>query len=377
MKLIHKLQAISLLIFIIASCSSPSGNADQKKKELEDLKKERSALDTKIHKLEAELKTGDELTDRIVSVQVTDVEKEPFSHFVEVQGRVDGEDNIGVSAQLPGVITAIYVKEGDKVRRGEVLAVIESSAMQQQFESARTQLEFATNVFNKQKALWDQQIGSEIQFLTAKSNMETAEKGVASLREQLEMSKIKSPINGSVEEVNLKVGQMASPGMPAIRVVNFSSVKVVADIAESYATKVKPGAKVIVSIPDLGKDIEAKVDFTSKYINPVNRTFLTEIRLKPGDIEFRANMIAKVRINDYTNNEAVVIPVSVLKETTDGTFVYVAENVNGQYQAKRRIIEVGQTYNGNAEITKGLKPGDKVVTAGYNNLVDGQPLKIS
>ncbi len=377
MKLIHKLQAIALLIFFITSCASPSGNVDQKKKELEELKKERSALDTKIHSLESELKIGDEITDRIVSVKVTDVKKESFSHFVEVQGRIDGEDNIGVSAQLPGVITAIYVKEGDKVRRGEVLAIIESSALQQQYESARTQLEFATNVYNKQKALWDQQIGSEIQFLTAKSNMETAEKGVASLREQLEMSKIKSPINGSVEEVNLKVGQMASPGMPAIRVVNFSSVKVIADIAESYASKVRPGAKAIVSIPDLGKDIEAKVDFTSKYINPVNRTFLTEIRLKPGDIEYRANMIARVRINDYTNDDAVVIPVSVLKETTDGTFIYVAESVNGMYQAKRRIVEVGQTYNGNAEITKGLKPGDKVVTAGYNSLVDGQPLKIS
>lgn len=372
MKLIHKLPVIILMLVIASSC----GGGD-KNKELDKLKKERAALDTKIHALEAELNKGKESAIKTISVQLTDAKEESFSHFIEVQGKVDGEDNIGVSAQMPGVVTAIYVKEGDRVQKGQVLAQIESSALQQQYESAKTQLEFATNVFNKQKALWDQQIGSEIQFLQAKTTKESAEKSVAAIREQLEMSKIKAPINGSIEEVNLKLGQMAQPGMPAIRVVSFSTVKVIADIAEAYASKVKPGAKVIVAIPDLGKEIEAKVDFTSKYINPVNRTFLTEIRLKPGQNDFRANMIARVKINDYTNEKAIVVPVSVVRDATEGKYIYVAENVNGKMQAKRRVVEVGQTYNGMAEIIKGLKPGDKIITAGYNNLVDGQPLKVS
>ncbi len=372
MKSINKITTILLMLILAISC----GPAD-KNKELEKLKKQHSEIDSKIKALEAELNKSNESILRTVAVEVSEVKKQLFSHFLEVQGRVDGEDNIGVSAQMPGVITGVFVKEGDRVSKGQVMAVLESSALQQQFESAKTQLAFATNVYNKQKALWDQQIGSEIQFLTAKNNKETAEKGVAALKEQLEMSKIKSPINGSVEEVNLKVGQMAQPGMPAIRVVNFSSVKVVADIAESYASVVKPGAKALVTIPDLNQDIEAKVDFTSKYINPVNRTFLTEIRLKPGQTGFRANMIARVRINDYSNKDAIVVPVSLVREAGEGKYIYVAESKNGQVLAKRRAVKVGQSYNGMSEITSGLNPGDKIITKGFNNLVEGQPLKVS
>lgn len=372
MKSINKLTFL-LILLIAISCGGPT----DKNQELEKLKKQHSELDAKIKTLEAELNKTDESVLRTVAVEVSEVKHESFSHFLEVQGRVDGEDNIAVSAQMPGVITAIFVDEGDRVRKGQVLAQLESNALQQQYESAKTQLEFATNVYNKQKALWDQQIGSEIQFLTAKNNKETAEKGVAALGEQLEMSKIKSPINGSVEEVNLKLGQMAQPGMPAFRVVNFSSVKVVADIAESYAGLVKPGARTIITIPDLKKDIEAKVDFTSKYINPVNRTFTTEVRLKPGDAEYRANMVARVRINDYSNEDAIVVPVSLIREAGDGKFIFVAENVNGQILAQRKTVEVGHSYNGKSEITKGLKPGDKIITKGFNNLVEGQPLKVS
>ncbi len=377
MKNTQNIIALLLIVLIAFACGGPSGNEDKKTRQLEKLKEQHAKLDQQIRQLEEELNKGKEPVMRTIPVQLTEVKTEMFSHFIEVQGRVDGEDNIAVSAQLPGVVTAVYVKEGDRVSKGQVMAQLESSALQQQYESARTQLEFATNVYNKQKALWDQQIGSEIQFLTAKNNKEAAEKGVAALREQLEMNKIKAPVSGSVEEVNLKVGQMASPGMPAIRVVNFSSVKVVTDIAEAYAPKVKPGARVIISIPDLNKDIESKVDFTSKYINPVNRTFLTEIRLKPGQIDYRANMIAKVRINDYNNPEAIVVPVSVVRETANDRYLFVAENQDGKVVAKRRTVKLGQTYNGMAEITEGLKPGDKIITTGFNNLEDGQPLQVN
>jgi len=377
MKFIYRLSALVLVLFIATSCGSQVDDTAKKTAELEKLKQEHSDLDAKIRLLEAELNKDDESIKRTISVELTDVKKELFSHYLEVQGRIDGEDNIGVSAQMPGVITAIYVKEGDRVKKGQVLAQIENSSLRETYEATRTLADLATSVYNKRKALWEQQIGSEVEYLGAKAEMESRQKSLAAIGEQLEMTKIKSPINGSIEEVNLKIGQMASPGMPAIRVVNFSTVKVIADIAESYASRVRPGAKVIVTIPDLGKDIEAKIDFTSKYINPVNRTFLTEIRLKPGVLEYRANMIAKIRINDYSNAEAIVVPVSVLRETSDGRYVYVAENVKGQLQAKRRTVEVGQTYNGQAEITKGLLPGDKLITTGQSNLVDGQPLKVS
>jgi RND family efflux transporter MFP subunit len=371
MKALFQLLVLLGTLLIVTSCGS-----NDKRAELDKLKKQRHEIDAQIKALEAELSITKDSVGKIVSVQVSEIKETPFNHYLEVQGTVDGEDNIGISAQMPGVITSINVKEADRVSKGQVLAQIENNALKQQYESARTQLEFATNIYNKQKSLWDQQIGSEIQYLTAKNNKETAEKGVASLAEQLEMSRIKSPINGTVEELNLKIGQLASPGMPAVRVVNFSNVKIVADIAEGYASNVKPGAEVIVMIPDLNKEIKAKVDFTSKYINPVNRTFSTEIRLKPGQIEYRANMVARVSILDYSNQKALTVPLAVVRETTEGQYLFIAEQSNDRWIAKRNPIKVGQTYNGIAEVIEGLKPGDKVIISGFNNLVDGQILNI-
>lgn len=372
MSKLYKVSIGLLLIGFIVSCGS-----NDKQAELEKLMKQRDELDSKIKSLESELDTTKNDKRRTSSVQVAEVKKEPFNHFIEVQGRVDGEDNIGVSAQMPGAVTAVYVKEGDRVSKGKVLAQLDNSVLQQQYESAKTQLDFATNVYNKQKALWDQQIGSEMQFLTAKNNMESLQRNVAALNDQLEMTRIKSPINGTVEEINIKVGQMAAPGVPAIRVVNFSTVKVIADIAEAYSSQVKPGAKALVQFPDLNKELETKVHFTSKYINPVNRTFQTEIKLKPGEIDYRANMIAVVKINDYTNPDAIVIPVSLVRETTNGKYVYVAKSASNTFTAQRIPVETGRSYNGMTEIVKGLEVGDKVITTGYNTLVDGQLLKVN
>ncbi|HPG33420.1 MAG TPA: efflux RND transporter periplasmic adaptor subunit, partial [Lentimicrobium sp.] len=213
--------------------------------------------------------------------------------------------------------------------------------------------------------------------LTAKNNKESLESNLAAMNDQLEMTKIKSPINGTVEEVNLKVGQMASPGLPAVRVVNFSSAKVVAEIAEAYAPKIKPGDKVLVSFPDFNTEISTKVHFTSKYINPVNRTFLTEVKLGPGKVEYRANMIAVVKINDYSNPSTVVIPVSLVRESASGKYIFVSKVENGKMVARRQVVVIGNTYNGMAEITQGITEGDKIITTGYNSLVDGQLIRVN
>lgn len=362
------------LLILLASCNKPS----DKNAELASLKKEYEALGSKIKKLESELKITDTLSaKKVTPVSVTEAKTEEFNHFLEVQGKVDGEDNIAVTAQMAGSITAVYVKEGDPVRRGQVLAQIDNSVMQQQIASTKQQLEFATNLFNKQKALWDQQIGSEVQYLTSKNTKENLEKALATLNDQLEMTRIKSPINGSVEEVNLKVGQLASPGLPAVRVVNFSTVKVIAEIAEAYAPKIKPGNKVIVFFPDFNTEIPSQIRFTSKYINPVNRTFSTEVRLGASKVEYRANMMAVVRINDYHNASAFTVPVTLIRETPSGKYIYVAKEENGQLVARRIPVTIGNTYNGLAEITDGITEGDKIITTGFNSLVEGQLIQIN
>jgi len=374
MKNMNKSIIFLLLVGIAVACSKPA----DKKSELDKLKKEHDELAIKIKALESELQMSDtNKVSKVTTVAVTEAMAVEFNHYLEVQGKVDGEDNIAVSAQMPGAITAVYVKEGDPVRKGQILAQIDNAVMLQQISSTKQQLDFATNLFTKQKALWDQQIGSEVQYLTSKNTKENLEKAMATLNDQLEMTRIKSPINGSVEEVNLKVGQMASPGLPAVRIVNFSSVKVVAEIAEAYAPKVKPGNKVVVFFPDFDTEINSQIRFTSKYINPVNRTFQSEVRLGPSKVEYRANMMAIVRINDYRNPAAFTVPITLIRETQAGKYIYVAAEEKGRLVARRLPVTVGSTYNGLAEITNGITAGDKIITTGFNSLIDGELIQVN
>jgi RND family efflux transporter MFP subunit len=374
MKTIQKLTFFLLIISLIFACSHPD-----KKTQLENLKKQQAELASQIQKLEAELNTSD-TTKKVLNatdVYITEAKPEIFNHFIEVQGKVDGEQNVSVSPQMPGIVTAIYVKEGSQVVKGQILAQLDDNVLRQQMKTIEQQLSFATELYEKQKSLWDQQIGTEVQYLTSKNQKESIEKNIAAMKEQMQMYKIKSPINGSVEEINIKIGQMAAAGiLPAFRVVNFSSVKVVADIAEAYAPKVKSGNKAVVYFPDFDTEIPANIKFSSKFINPTNRTFQVEVRLNKGKVDYRANMIALLRINDYTNTKAVVLPVNVIKESVDGKYVYVAEEKGGKTEARKTLIEMGQTYNGMAEIISGLKSGDKVVTTGQNNITEGSTLTI-
>jgi RND family efflux transporter MFP subunit len=369
MKTMNKSIIFFLLIGLAVACSKPA----DKKSELAKLKKQHEELAIKIKALETELQVSDPAkASKVTAVSVTEAKPVEFNHYLEVQGKVDGEDNIAVSAEMPGTISAVFVKEGDPVRKGQVLAQIDNKVMQQQIASTQQQLDFATNMYTKQKALWDQQIGSEVQYLTAKNTKENLEKALATLRDQLDMTRIKSPINGSVEEVNLKVGQMANPGLPAVRVVNFASVKVVAEIAEAYAPKVKAGDRVIVYFPDFNTEIASKIRFTSKYINPVNRTFQSEVRLGPSKVEYRANMMAVVKINDYRNASAFTVPITLIRDSQSGKYIYIAKEENGKWVARRQLVTVGSTYNGLAEIMSGVTAGDKIITTGFNSLIDGE-----
>ncbi len=239
-----------------------------------------------------------------------------------------------------------------------------------------TQLVLANDLYNKQKNLWDKKIGTEVQYLTAKANKESIEQRYSTLHEQMEMAKFKSPINGTVEEIPFKVGQAVSPGMPgsSIRVINMSRVKVVAEVAEAYSANIQTGNDVIVIFPDIKQEVASKVTFTSRYIDPTNRTFTVESRLESSPIEFRANMIAKIRINDYTNSQALVLPVNLVQNSMEGYYVATAQKNSENYSVKRKLVKTGTTYNGLVEILEGLQPGDKVITTGYMNLQDGEAI---
>jgi len=359
---------ILIMILICASC----GQNNDKKARLEQLKKQQAEIMAEIIKLEKELYP--EGNAGSAPVMIDTLKKGPFEHYIEVQGKIDGNENIGVSPRQPGVVTKILVKEGDHVTRGQLLAELDAEVLQRTYEELNTQLVYVTDLYERQKALWDQQIGSEMQYLTAKNNKESLENKIKTLEDQIKMANITSPIDGTVEEIPIKVGQMASAGMTAFRIVNFSRAKAVAEVGEAYTSKIKTGDQVKVFLPDINRELIERVTFCSRYINPVNRTFTVEVQL-PSNDTYRANMISVMRIKDYINKNTIAIPQNYIQSYgNEGHYVFIAEEMNGKKVARRRSVIPFITYNGLTEIVSGLEEGDRIITAGYKDLYDGQPI---
>ena len=361
-----------LTVAILATLVACTQSHD-KKGELEKLKTDREMLNTKISKLDAEINPNQKRDEKSISVMVKKMEVVPFVHYVEIQGIVDADQNVSVSPEISGVVTNVYVREGSKVKKGDLLATLDAQVLKQTVEEVRTQLDLASIIYEKQKNLWDKKIGSEVQFLQAKSNKESLERRIKTLEEQIAMANIVSPISGSVESVPLRVGQMASPGTPTstIRVINMSSAKITADISENFAARIKNGNQAFIRFPDLGEEIETKLSFTSRFIDPANRTFKVECRIIPKDVELRANMIAYVKIKDYLNENSLILPVNIIQSNQDGKFVFVVSKTGDKFNAIKKKVTTGMEYNGESEITSGLSVGDQVITAGFQNLKEG------
>lgn len=358
----------------IAAALVSCNQSTDKKGELEKLKAQHDELATKIANLEAEVyPNGIQGESKSITVKIEPVTNCVFTHYIEVQGVVDGDKNVAVSPQTGGIITAVYVTEGSNVKKGQVMAELDAEVLKQSLVELRTQLDLATNLFEKQKALWAKNIGSEIQFLQAKTNKEALENKIKTMQGQIDMASVISPISGTVESMPLKVGQMASPGQPtsAIRVINMNTAKIKADVSENYSSKIENGNKVIVRFPDLGKEIESKLSFVSRFIDPTNRTFQVECKIQSGEVVLRANMIAYVKIKDYLNEKAICIPVNYVQSNKEGKYIYVAVQKANQWVATKRQVKEGMNYNGVTEILDGLTEGDKVVSSGYQNLNEG------
>jgi RND family efflux transporter MFP subunit len=363
-----------VVLFLLFSCSS------NKQAQLSKLKQQQTAINDKIRSLEGEISTGkkDSLNPgKFKFVGLKDVNSNTFDHFIRVQGKVDGDQNAAVFAEAPGTISSKFADVGQKVVKGQVLAQIDDQQYRSQMQGLETQYKFATDLYDKQKRLWDQKIGSEVQYLQSKTNKESLEKQIASLKQQVDKFKIKSPIDGTIEECNIKVGGVVSPDprLAAYRVVAFKNLKVSAEVSEAYSAKVKVGDKLIVLFPDINKQFETKVDFVSKYINPVNRTFIIETKLLDDFNDLKANMIAIIQINDYHTDNAIQVPMNVIQTDLNGSYVYVVRSKDKYNAAFKQPVTLGISYNGVAEILKGLAIGDKVISVGYQELVDGEYIR--
>lgn len=366
--------ALAMTVFI-AGCSATS--SDDKKGQLEKLKTEQANIAKQIKKLEEEIakENPNEKAVKAKEVMTKTIAPRAFNHYVQTQGIVESEENVQVSAKSAGIVTQVFVREGEQVTKGQILAQIDNSLAIRGIDEIKASLELANTVYNRQKNLWDQKIGTEVQYLQAKNNKEGLERRLASLNEQNEMTRIKAPITGVVDAVDAKAGQNIAPGMPAFRVVNNSDLRLKADVSEAYVSNIKKGNKVIVTIPDLKKDIEAKVTFVARNINQLSRTFAMEADL-PSSADLRPNMSAVIKVVYESFPSAITVPVNVVQDINGEKVIYTATTKGNQTVASKRVVEVQGVFDDLAQV-KGIEAGEEIITTGFQGLTDGQIIKIA
>ena len=380
MNSMYKLIPVVLIMVIAMACGSSSTpeKKDDKKTALVKLKEEQTKLNEKIRKMEDDLAKTDtsaaaQANARLVEIKPISADK--FTHFIDLQGKVDAENIAFVSPRGMGVqVKAVYVKQGDPVRKGQLLLRLDDVVTRQQVEQLQVQLDLAQTLYDRRKNLWDKQIGTEVELLQAKTNVENLQKQLALLNEQHSMSNVHAEISGVADMVNIRVGEYFTPstaGLKGIRIVNTNNLKVTVEVPENYLHKVDKGSVIEITLPDINKSVTSKVSVKGSLIDPSSRSFYIEAKI-PASKEFRPNQIALVRIQDYEANNAITIPMNTLQNDEKGKYVMVAVNENGKLLARKRQIEVGELYGNNLEVKTGLKPNDALITEGFQGLYDGQ-----
>jgi RND family efflux transporter MFP subunit len=361
----------TIVITGIAACGGESPVEDPIAK-LNMLKEQRAGLEKEITTLEKDLEAQGLIEKRRRTVGVMEVKPGLFRHYIDLQGRVEADESVMATSQVPGALKKVYVDNGDIVKKGQLLAEIEDGVMVKSMAELEGQLKVAEDLYNRQKGLWEQNIGSEVQYIQALNAKESLERSIATLKENWEMTRIYAPTTGTVDMVTLRQGQAIAPGVPLCTILNLEQLLIKGEVTEAYAAKVKKGDIVQVYFPDFKQEISTKVSYVSKSINPVNRTFTIECKLNAGD--YRANQIAVLKIVDYQNPKAITIPVNLIQAAEDGDFVMVLEPSSEPNRAivRRATIQQGQNYNGYAEILNGLKEGDMLVSTGFQDVNPGE-----
>lgn len=374
--------AVAVVLFMAACGAAAEGDKkdlDKKKAKLEELKQKQTKTTEEITKLEieiAKLDTSAARADKPKLVVLTQVTTAPFIHYIDLQGKIDAENIAWVTPRgQGGQVRALYVKQGDNVRRGQLLMKLDDGVVRQQIDQANVQLNLAKTLYERRKNLWDQKIGTEVEVIQAKSNVENLEKQIDLLKEQLSMSNVYAELSGVADLVTIKVGETfsaASASQLGIHIVNTNNLKVTANVPETYQTKVKEGTNLLVTMPDdNNKSITTKVSVAGKLIDPSTRSFYVEGKV-PGNSSFRPGQIAMVRIQDYAVPNAITIPINTIQNDEKGKFVMVAVVENGKKVARKRPITVGQLYGDRLEVKSGLQTGDVLITDGFQGLYDGQ-----
>jgi RND family efflux transporter MFP subunit len=376
-----KIIALILIGGFLFSCGS--GVKDEKaiRAEIKEYQAQIAELDKKIKDLEGQLPEGNNNhnnTGNALKVRTVKVVPKPFSKYFTATGELEAISEAFISPEVSGQITSINVKEGQKVKRGQLLAKLNTSLIEKNIEEVKTQLELAETFYNKQTELWNKGIGSERQYLETKNNYENLKNMLATLEEQYNMSIIKSPINGYVENIMLKQGELASPGMQLMQIVDLDNLYVTAKLSEAHLPVIKAGEKVTITFPSFPELVlERPVTRIGNVINRQNRTFLVEIKISNKDGRLKPNLLANIKINDYNSASSIVVPSMVIREDLVGSYLYVAEkDEDSNMISRKKYINVGRAYQGTTEVLSGLKENEQVITDGYGNVSDGAFIEV-
>jgi len=374
-----KLFVIVIIAALVSCGGKQEGNQDLagKKATLETLTKQRDALNNQINALQTEINqlSGGAIAEKMKLVEATALATQDFSHYIELQGKVSTENVSYVTPRgMGGQVKQIYVKQGDVVKKGQLLMKLEDGIVQQNIKQVESQLAFAKNIFSRQENLWAEGIGTEIQFLSAKNNVESLEKQLGLVKEQLSTTLVTAEVSGVIETVGIKVGEtfVGNP-MATIIIVNPGNLKAVVDVPENYISKVKRGMPAIISIPDLNESFNSQISVVSETINVTSRSFVAESKL-PSKSNIKPNQVAVIKLLDHQAKNAIVVPVETVQTDEKGKYVYVMVEEKGKKIARKRSINIGEFYDELIEVKSGLAVNDQLITKGFQGLYEGQLL---
>ena len=384
MKGILKIASVVVFILALSSCGSGSkdekGSLTDKKAQLEKLKNDQKKLNDQIAKLQKEIGSTDTSSslNKGKLVAASPVIEQAFEHYIDLQGHIDA-DNISYVTPRggPAQAKAVYIKQGDFVKKGQIIAKLDDDIQLKQLQQLKTQLAYAEDVYRRQKNLWDQGIGTEIQLKTAENNVNNLKDQINTTTAGWEMTNVRSEVTGYVETMNLRVGEvLGNTPQPQIVIVNSSTLKAVTDIPENYLGKIHKGMPVNIKLPDVNLEFNSSISLMNQTIGLNNRAVTTESKI-PYNPNVHINQVAQVRIKDYANPRAIVIPLTVLQTDENGKYVYVMDTENGKKVAKKKIVQVGEIYGNNIEVKGGLNVGDQLITEGFQSLYEGQAVTTS
>ncbi|UTW64172.1 efflux RND transporter periplasmic adaptor subunit [bacterium SCSIO 12741] len=364
----------AVMAVLIASCAPQAGEGElsQLQHERDSLKKVKGEIADRLAVIEGEIAELDS-TKKLTLVTAEKPAIQNFRHYFKVYGEVETDQNTQIFPEIGGTILAIMVKEGDRVNKGQALLRIDTEILDEQIKEVETRLELAETTYQKQKKLWDKNIGSEMQFLQAKNNRDALATNLEALKAQKGKAIVQAPFSGVIDEIVPKVGESAMPGAPLMRIINLSNMYVTADISESYIGKVKQGDHVMVEFTNYGVEHESTIARTGEYINPNNRTFQIKVNLDNSDGLYKPNMVARINVMDYSKDSVVVLPTRLILEGSGGRrYVFALEKGSEGVTAVKRQVEVAKSYRGMAEISKGLTGDEWIVSKGARAIRDGQ-----